>query len=164
MKRRLICIIHEVAKLDVEIASVLKKKPVVILKEDTTEFEKRKLGKIKKAYWSVVYQRRECDKVKKSLLFLLDKHLYSTIALNYIMDLTVACKANNEGDLKCFGDMIKWYTVIRNTLVSLMTKLFKSQKREKHGRISTPHLTQRGRLLGYLMRCVKFTMYVFSHN
>lgn len=113
----------------------------MILKEDTTEFEKRKLGKIMKAYWSVVYQRREGDKVKKSLLFLLDKHLYSITALTYIMNLTVAYKANNEGDLKFFGDMIKWYTVIQNTLVSLMTKLFKDQKREKHGRISTPHLT-----------------------
>lgn len=38
LKRMLICNIHEVAKLDVEISSVLKKKPVVDPKEETTEF------------------------------------------------------------------------------------------------------------------------------
>ncbi|CAI9277153.1 unnamed protein product [Lactuca saligna] len=126
LRRMLICYIYEVAKLVVEIAFVLKKKQVVNPKEDTTEFEKRKLSKMKKADWRVVYQRREGDKVKKSLFFLLDKHLYSATTLNHIIKLTVTCKVNNEGDLKCFFDMIKWYIIIQNTL--LMTKLFKVHK------------------------------------
>ena len=121
----LICYIHEVAKMDMEIAYVLKKRPVVKPEEETMDFQKMKMGKIKKSNWIVVYQRKEDEKVQKSLFFLLDKHLYSTVVLNNIMGLTVACKAKNDADLKCFNDMIKWYLVIRNTLLNLMTKLFK---------------------------------------
>ena len=61
LRRMLICYIYEVAKLDMEITLVLKKRPVVKPKEDTTYFQKRKLGKIKKADWSVVYQTRGGD-------------------------------------------------------------------------------------------------------
>ena len=45
----LICYVHEVAKLDVEIASVLKKRTVVSFEEDSTNFQKRRLGKIKES-------------------------------------------------------------------------------------------------------------------
>ena len=121
----LIYYIHEVAKMYVEIASVLKKRPIVKPEEETTGFQKRRLGKIKKAGWSVVYQRKDGDNVHKSLFALLDKHLYSIAALNNIMALIVVCKANNDANLKCFNDLLKWYLVIRNTLLNLMTKLFK---------------------------------------
>ncbi|CAI9282939.1 unnamed protein product [Lactuca saligna] len=124
----LICYIHEVAKLDVEIASVLMKMPVVKPEEETTDFQKRRLGKIEKADWSMVYQKKDGDKVQKSLFLLLYKHLYYVATLNNITGLTVACKANNDADLKCFKDMISWYLVIRNTILNLMTTLFKVQK------------------------------------
>lgn len=66
LKRMLICYIHEVAKLDVEIASVLKKMSVVDLKEETMDFQKRRLGNLKKKDWGVVYHIRDGDKVMKS--------------------------------------------------------------------------------------------------
>ncbi|CAI9272161.1 unnamed protein product [Lactuca saligna] len=117
--------------MDMEIALVLKKRPIVKHEEETTDFQKRRLGKIKKENWSVVYQRKDGDKVQKSMFFFLDKHLYSIAALSNIMGLTIACKANNDANLKCFNDMIKWYLVIRNTLLNLMTKLFKVQKKQQ---------------------------------
>ena len=51
--------------------------------------------------------------------------------MNYIMDLTKSCKANDAADLKCFSDMIKWYIFVRNTLLSLMLNLFKVQKMQQ---------------------------------
>ncbi|CAI9303575.1 unnamed protein product [Lactuca saligna] len=51
------------AKLDVEIAFILRKRPIVNPKEETKNFQKKELGKIKKVDWSVVYQRNEGDKV-----------------------------------------------------------------------------------------------------
>lgn len=126
----LICYIHEVAKLDVEIATVLKKRHVVDPKEETKDFQKRKLEKLMKADWSILYQRRSGDKVQKSLFFLLDRHLYSSSTLNNIMEFTVACKLNSEGDLKCFNDMIKWYLLIRNALLWLMPNKFKIEKKQ----------------------------------
>ncbi|CAI9276993.1 unnamed protein product [Lactuca saligna] len=131
MRRMMICYIHEVAKMDVEIASMLKKRPVVKLGEEPMDFPKRKLGKIRKEDWSVMYQRKEGEKVQQILFFLLDKHLYYTAALNNIMGLTVACKTNDDANLKGFNGMIKWYLVIKNTLLNLMTKLFKVQKKQQ---------------------------------
>ena len=124
----LICYIHEIEKLDVEIAAVLKKRPIMDPKEETKDFQKWKLGKLNKLDRSVVYQRRRDDKVQKSLFFLLDKHLYSSTAPNHIMELTVACKLNKERDLKCFNDMIMWYLMFQNAFLNLMTRLFRVQK------------------------------------
>ncbi|CAI9259336.1 unnamed protein product [Lactuca saligna] len=120
----LICSIHEVAKMDVEIADVLKKKPIVNLKPEPRDFQKLKLGKINKENQNVVYQRREGEKVVKSMFFLLEKHLYHTTTLNNIFGMVVATKSNNIDDLKCFIDMIKWYLMLQNTLLNMMTKLF----------------------------------------
>lgn len=63
LKIMLICYIHKVAKLDEEIVAVLKKRSVVDPKEESKDFQKRKLGKLKKADWSVVYQSRSSDEV-----------------------------------------------------------------------------------------------------
>lgn len=78
----------------------------------------------------MVYHRREGEKVHMSMFFLLDKHLYSINALNNVIGPVEASKTNNVVDLKCFTDMIKWYRVIRNTLLNLMTRLFKVEKRQ----------------------------------
>ncbi|CAI9293323.1 unnamed protein product [Lactuca saligna] len=87
--------------MDVEIIVVLKKKPILKPKEES------KLGKIRKENWSVVYQRKTDQKVQRCIFFLLDKHVHSTYALNYILELTEACKLNDDGDKKCFYNMIK---------------------------------------------------------
>ncbi|CAI9270001.1 unnamed protein product [Lactuca saligna] len=56
LKRMLICYIHEIAKMDVEITYVLKKKPILKPEEESKDLHKMKLGKIRKDNWSVVYQ------------------------------------------------------------------------------------------------------------
>ena len=56
LKRMLICYIHEIAKMDVEITAILKKKPILKPEEESKDLNKMKLGKIRKDNWSVVYQ------------------------------------------------------------------------------------------------------------
>lgn len=85
LKRMLICYIHEIANMDVEIASVLKKKPVLKPEEEPKDLHKMKLGKLQIENWSVVYQRKNDQEVQRSKFFLLDKHLHSTTTLNYLM-------------------------------------------------------------------------------
>lgn len=124
----LICYINEVSKMDIEITSVLRKKPIVNPKPEPKDFRKLKLGKINNENWNSVYQQREAKMFKKNMFFLLDKHLYSTSALNIILGLVEATKFNNKDDRKCFTDMIRWYLTIRNTLLNLMSRVFKVEK------------------------------------
>ena len=112
LKRMLIFYVHEIAKMDVEIASVLKKRPILKPEEDPKDLQKLKVGKIQKEHWSVVYNRREGQNVQKIMCFLRDKHLYSSTSLKTILEMTEAYKGKSANDLKCFSDMIKWYLVI----------------------------------------------------
>ncbi|CAI9299962.1 unnamed protein product [Lactuca saligna] len=57
IKRMLVSYIHEVAKIDVEIASVLQKKPTVLPEASEKIIEKMKLRRIEKDNWSVMFQR-----------------------------------------------------------------------------------------------------------
>ncbi|CAI9296751.1 unnamed protein product [Lactuca saligna] len=118
MKRILIFCIHEVANMDIEVAAVIKKKPVVKPEPELKDFRKVKLGKINIENWNVLYQRRDGEKVVKIIFFLLDKNLYPTAALNKILGLVEATKSSNADDLKCFTDMLKWYPTFRNTLLN----------------------------------------------
>ena len=52
-------------------------------------------------------------------------------ANNSILGLTEACKVNTTADQKCFLDMIKWYVVVRNTLLNFIPRLFKVKKRQQ---------------------------------
>ena len=54
LKRMLICYIHDFAKMGIEIAYVLKNRPVLKPEEELKEIHKLKLGIIKKDNWSVV--------------------------------------------------------------------------------------------------------------
>lgn len=132
LKRMLISYVLEIGKMDVEIAVVLRKKPTVQPKEAPSDISKMKMGKIIRDNWSVMYQTstREDLNVQKCLFFLLEKHLYSISLLKYILGITKQYKPNDVADKKCFADMIKWYIIVRNTLLALMPKLFKVQKRQ----------------------------------
>ncbi|KAL7587596.1 hypothetical protein Lser_V15G40912 [Lactuca serriola] len=59
LKRVLIWYIQEVGKMDVEIATVLRKKPTVLPKEALENFDKMKLNRIRKDGWCVAFQIRE---------------------------------------------------------------------------------------------------------
>ncbi|CAI9262157.1 unnamed protein product [Lactuca saligna] len=113
--------------MDVEIAAVLLRKPSVEPKETTNDVIKMKFGRIQKDNWTVAFQQsdREGKKVQKCLFSLPNKHLYSTSCLNYVLGITKQCKANDATDKKCLANMIKWYIIVRNTLIGSMPKRFK---------------------------------------
>ncbi|CAI9281048.1 unnamed protein product [Lactuca saligna] len=134
LKRMLISYIHGVMKMDVEIATILQKKPTFEPKESPNDVTKMSLGKIEKDNLSVTFQQsaNEGSNFKKFLFSLSDKHLYSTSCLNYIVVITGQCKVNDVATKKCFIDMIKWYILVPNTSLGLMSKLFKVQKSIQH--------------------------------
>lgn len=58
------------------------------------------------------------------MLFLRDKHLYSNENLNQIIDRAKENKSNNEGDVKCVSDMLRWWIVIQMSLLKTILKIF----------------------------------------
>ena len=71
----LVSYIHEVAKLDQEIASALRKKPTVTPIGKASDMNKMKMGKIDTKYHTVMFTHGENQKF---LFSLLKKHLLST--------------------------------------------------------------------------------------
>ena len=76
VKRMLVCYILEVAKMDQEIASVLKRKPTVVPIGSSSDINKMKMGKIDPKLNSVMFTS---DDGQKCLFALIDKHLFTTI-------------------------------------------------------------------------------------
>lgn len=89
------------------------------------------MGKTEIKNWTVLFQRgsRERGDVQKCLFALPDKHLLSTVFLKYILDITGSCNVNTDVAKKCYSDMIRWYIAFLSTLLSVIPKLFKNQKR-----------------------------------
>lgn len=71
------------------------------------------------------------EKVMHCMMFLIDKHLYSTFILNQIVANAKANKSNLEGDIKCISNMIKWRIVIQKTLMNTIPKVFEEEKKMK---------------------------------
>lgn len=82
------------AKINVEIASVLKRKPILTPSDQPQNIENIKGGLINKKHWSIVYKREEGEVIKNSMFFLKDKHLYSKNALKtiYLRPKLLGCK------------------------------------------------------------------------
>lgn len=122
--------IQEAGSMDVDIATILKKKLTVVPKEARKDLEKLKPGKIYKAWWYVVYQSRERKGAdfRKSYFYLEGKHLYNTDCLEFILDLITKFKGNHKDDVKCFSDMILWYIQVRKMLLSFIQKIYEVQK------------------------------------
>ncbi|CAI9282319.1 unnamed protein product [Lactuca saligna] len=122
--------IQEFGSMDVDIAIVLKKKPIVVPKESPTDFKKLKTGKIYKEGWFIVYQLREISDVdfRKFYFYLEDKHLYNTACLEFILDLITKFKGSHKDDIKCFFDMILWYIQLRKMMLSFVPKIYEVQK------------------------------------
>lgn len=74
------------------------------------------------------------------MLFLRYKHLYSTTISNRIVDKANENKSNNEGDVKCVSDMLKWQIVIQMTLLKTIPKIFEVVENVKES--VTSHLKQ----------------------
>lgn len=66
----IICYILKITKIDVEIVSVLKKRPIMMPKEEPKDIKKLKVGIIRKEHWSIVSKRKDGDVVQNSMFFL----------------------------------------------------------------------------------------------
>ncbi|CAI9274747.1 unnamed protein product [Lactuca saligna] len=113
--------------MDVGIADAVRKKPYVLPKEAMNDVTKMKLERIHRDNSSVTLQQsnRDGTNIHKCIFSLPDNHLYSTSCQNYIVGITEQCKENNVPNKKCFSNMIKWYITVRNTLLCLVSKIFK---------------------------------------
>ncbi|CAI9276874.1 unnamed protein product [Lactuca saligna] len=90
--------IQEVGLMDMDIATVLKKKSTAVPKEASKYFEKLNPRMIYKEGWFVVYQLRERIEVDfhKSSFYLKDKHLYNTACLELILDPIISSRATTR--------------------------------------------------------------------
>lgn len=119
--------------MDVEIATVLNKKPYVLPHEPPKGLYTMKLGRIQRKDWSVAFS----DKGKpdanyhRVVFYFTEKDLYSSSSLEYIVDFVGQYKANSAADKKCFSNMINRYIFVHKTLLGIMPKLFKVQKRQQ---------------------------------
>ena len=110
----LVCYIQEIVKMDVEIVAVLHKNHTVLPKEPLKDLDTMKLGRTRKKDWSFAFQIRERPDANfhRTYFHFLDKHLYSTFCLEYIVDFVSQNKANNFVNKKYNSDMISWYFIV----------------------------------------------------
>ena len=87
LKMMIICYILEIAKINVEITLVLKKRHILEPEEEAKDIQKLKLGVIWKEHCSVMYNRKVGDTVQRIMFFLRGKHLYSTSTLKTILSM-----------------------------------------------------------------------------
>lgn len=84
IKRLLKAHIIEIAKMDIEISSVLNKRPIVKHMEPQENIDSLKAGFTENKNWGVVI-KVENEFPKKCVFYFMDKHLYSSVALNQIL-------------------------------------------------------------------------------
>ena len=68
--------------MDIEIASVLNKRPIMKPFEEPKDIQDLPGGLIDKEYWSIMYKKKEGSVLKSYMFFLRVKHLYSTSVMN----------------------------------------------------------------------------------
>ncbi|CAI9290395.1 unnamed protein product [Lactuca saligna] len=107
LKRMIKCYILDFVKMDVKIAYVLKKRPIVKPKEQPKCIQFLKTGIIRNKHWSIVYKRKEEEVVQNFIFFFRYKHLYSSSALKKILFSAKAHKVKSPADIKCVADMIR---------------------------------------------------------
>ena len=83
--------IHEVAKMDQQVANVLRKKLMVKPTTKPGDVNKMSLGQIDSAHLTVMFTRA---KGERFLFALVDKHLFSIDCLEHILNLIHRCKEN----------------------------------------------------------------------
>lgn len=98
--------------MDVEIASVLKKRPIMKSSDQPNDIQYLKGGIIGREHWSIVYKMKEGAEIKNCVFVLRDKRLYSTSSLNSILVRAEANKSNSAIDIKCVLAMIRWYIFV----------------------------------------------------
>ena len=89
LKRMLASYIHEVAAMDQEIAKVMNKKPTMKPTTKPGDVNKMKMGQIDSTHLTVMFTKGEANKF---LFALVDKHMFSTDCLEYIISIIQRCK------------------------------------------------------------------------
>lgn len=126
IKRMMVCYIHEVARMDQEIVTALRKKLTVKPIGKSSDVNKMRMGKIDLSFRTVMFTRGEGQ---KCLFALDDKNLFSTTCLEHIIDIIHKCKSNSDADKKYFMDMLWWYIDFCQTLLAIIPRLFKTIKK-----------------------------------
>ncbi|CAI9266200.1 unnamed protein product [Lactuca saligna] len=115
--------------MDVEIASVSKKKLIMKPFEEPEDIQQFPEGLIENENWSIVY-KKEGGVLNNYTFFLRDKHLYSTCDVNQILERAKANKTNIDSDIKFVSDMTKWYLAFRASLLKIMPKIFDAPRQQ----------------------------------
>lgn len=131
LKKMVKSYILEMSKMDVEIVAVLKRKPILKPFDQPDNIKNIKARTIDKEKWSITYMTQKDKVIKTFLLFLRDKHLYSTTTLKQILATTEANKKNLVEYTKCVSNMIKCYLTIRMTILKIIPKFLKFKRRKK---------------------------------
>ncbi|KAL7594713.1 hypothetical protein Lser_V15G29516 [Lactuca serriola] len=126
LKRMLASYIHEVAKMDKEIANALRTKPTVKPTVKPGDINKMTLGQIDPAHLTVTFTRAKGERI---LFALVDKHLFSTDCLEHVLNLIHRCKKNSNSEKKNFTDMLQWYITFRQTLLAITPSVLKTVKK-----------------------------------
>ncbi|CAI9286310.1 unnamed protein product [Lactuca saligna] len=116
--------------MDIEIASVLNRKPIMKPFPHPKKQDQFQFGFIDNELWGIACKMKEKEEVKHYMVFIRDKHLYSTFILNQIVAKTEANKKNKVGDVKCIADMTKWWIVIQTTILQTIMKMFEVKEKE----------------------------------
>ncbi|KAI3780114.1 hypothetical protein L2E82_10021 [Cichorium intybus] len=123
-------IIHEVAKLDAEVATLLKASPLVKAERPPSDLKQQKIGIIEKDPWSVAYSSKEGAMMHKKMFYLVDKHLQRTAALEHIVYIVNKNVNNSVPDKNYFSAMINWYLSVRKVILKVMPRVFKTTSSE----------------------------------
>ena len=131
IKRILVLYIYEVAKLDIEIANVLNRKPTVNQIGKASDMSEMCMGKIDTDHWTVMFQRGTGapGAFQKCLFALPEKHLFSTSYIDHILEIINKCSLNDTTAKKNYNDMIQWYIAFRSSLLAVIPKLFNTIKK-----------------------------------
>lgn len=89
-----------------------------------------KVGFIENKNWGVLFKVKENEVPKKCMLYLIDNHFYSSLALNQIFSNVEKFKKDSSDDLKCISDTIWWIRVCF-VLLKNMPKVCDSTKKPK---------------------------------
>ena len=78
--------------MDQGIASILRKKPTILPISSASDVNKMKMGKIDPMLNFVMFTKQDG---KTCLFALTDKHLFTTLCLEYVLGIIHRCKQNN---------------------------------------------------------------------
>lgn len=86
---------------------------------------------IENGNWGVAFKLKENEVPKKCVIYLIDKHLYSSVALNQILSNAMKYKKSYFDDVRYVSNMIKCWIKVRSVLLKTIPKVFECTKKPK---------------------------------